>query len=63
MDVTISRWAIVEGATGRLCIVPERMVESHLTYGRKTCIWILCSGLLEAVNKLNALLREGLTIR
>ena len=48
----LSRWGIVEGGSGRLCIVPENMVDEHLTYGRETLIWKECDGLLEAIEKL-----------
>lgn len=48
----MNKWAIVEGGSGRLCIMPQNMVYEHLTYGRKTCIWQECSGLLDAIEKL-----------
>lgn len=48
----MKKWAIVEGATGKLCIVPENMAAEHLTYGRKLCRYIACNGLLDAIDAL-----------
>ena len=48
----MSKWAIVEGATGRPCVVPEKMIPEHLTYGRKLHVMLECKGLVDAITKL-----------
>ena len=46
-------WAIVQGATGHLCIVPQTMAIEHLTHGREVYVPISADGLISAIGKLH----------
>ena len=46
-------WAIVQGATGHLCIVPQIMAIEHLTHGREVYVPISADGLISAIGKLH----------
>lgn len=53
------KWAIVEGETGRMCVVPERMIPEHCTYGRALCKRFECNGLLDAIKRLKQYEKNG----
>ena len=46
-------WAIVQGATSRLCIVPQTMASEHLTHGREVYVPISADGIISAIGKLH----------
>ena len=46
-------WAIVQGATGHLCVVPQAMASEHLTHGREVYVPISADGLISAIGKLH----------
>ena len=46
-------WAIVQGATGHLCVVPQAMASEHLTYGREVYVPISADGIISAIGQLH----------
>lgn len=54
----MGKWVIVEGSTGRLCVVTEEMHENYLTNGRNTNIHFECAGILAALKKLHEYEKE-----
>ncbi len=50
----MSKWAITDGAAGRLCILPiGPIVDARLPYGYVIHKEVECRGLLEAMNILH----------
>lgn len=46
-------WAIVQGATGHLCVVPQAMASEHLTHGREVYVPICADGIISAIGQLH----------
>ena len=46
-------WAIVQGATGRFCVVPQAMASEYLTHGREVYVPILADGIISAIGQLH----------
>lgn len=46
-------WAIVQGATGHLCVVPQAMASEHLTHGREVYVPISADGIISAIGQLH----------
>ncbi len=50
----MSKWVIMDGATGKLCILPiGPIVDERLTYGYVVHKEVECKGLLEAMEILH----------
>ena len=46
-------WAIVQGATGHFCVVPQAMASEYLTHGREVYVPILADGIISAIEQLH----------
>lgn len=55
----MGKWVIVEGSTGRFCVVTEEMHENYLTNGRNINIHFECAGILDALKKLHEYEKEA----
>lgn len=55
----MSRWAIVDGNSGRLCVLPVGpLTDEKIKYGREIRKEFECRGILEAINFLHEFEKE-----